>query len=179
MTKLKPCECKSSDSAPWKGLYVLNLDIQDVLKIFSKPAKEKFKLLIWTTLVEIINDYNTVWAYLENPFPSWFIFNNVFSHEKTEYNSVKNEISQKRNINRKKPHTISSQIFEFKVATRSFKIQYLSELELPKNWPVVEFFKTWKTKVLRAWVSLIRDINKDITYEPIYLIILRNILGTI
>ena len=44
--KLKPCECKSSDSAQWKGLYVLNLDIQDVLKIFSKPAKEKFKLLI-------------------------------------------------------------------------------------------------------------------------------------
>ena len=77
------------------------------------------------------------------------MFNKVFSHEKNEYNSVKNEISQKRNIKRKNLHKISFQTFDFSVAT-SFKIQYLSELQLAKNWPGVEFFKTQKMKVLGA-----------------------------
>ena len=45
-------------------------------------------------------------------FLSWVIFNIVFTPEETGYNSVsaKSEISQKQNINRKRPHTIFSQI---------------------------------------------------------------------
>ena len=51
-------------------------------------------------LVIIINDYKTMGGNLEIPSLSRDIFN-VFSHEKSGCNSVKKEISKKRNINRK------------------------------------------------------------------------------
>ena len=47
------------------------------------------------------------------PFLTLVIFNNVFSHEETGCNSVKNNISQKRNVNRKKPHTVFSQTSDY------------------------------------------------------------------
>ena len=37
---------------------------------------------------------------------SYVIFNNVFLHEETGYNSDENEIFQKQNINRKNPRMV-------------------------------------------------------------------------
>ena len=55
-------------------------------------------------LAAITNEYKTVWGNLETPFLPWVIFNNELAHK--QYNSVKNEIFQKRNTNRKKSQKV-------------------------------------------------------------------------
>ena len=54
----------------------------------------------------IINYYKTERGNLDIPFLSCVMFNKVFSQEKTGCNSFKSGVSQKRNINRKKSHTV-------------------------------------------------------------------------
>ena len=58
------------------------------------------------TILAIINYYKTMWGNLAIHLPAWATFTNVFSYEKTVYNSVRNEISQIRNIIRETTNTI-------------------------------------------------------------------------
>ena len=69
-------------------------------------------------------------------FLKLLIFNNVFSHDETGYNSVKNKTPQKRS-KRKKPSQTS----------RSLKMQRcLRRLELAKNWSRNAYFELAKRK---------------------------------
>ena len=86
-----------------------------------------------------------MWGNLEILFLSWVIFNNVFSHEKTGYNSAKNKTSPKWNINRKK----ASQSFFptpliFKLQQEVYKSNIYVSWSLPKAYkhPSKEKFKT-------------------------------------
>ena len=61
----------------------------------------------------IINEHENLWWNLEISFLSRIIFNSVFSYEKTRFNSVENKISQKENVNTKKPHMVFCQTSDF------------------------------------------------------------------
>ena len=61
----------------------------------------------------IINEHKNLWWNLEISFLSRIIFNSVFSYEKTRFNSVENKISQKENVNTKKPHMVFCQTSDF------------------------------------------------------------------
>ena len=61
----------------------------------------------------IISEHENLWWNLEISFLSRIIFNSVFSYEKTRFNSVENKISQKENVNTKKPHMVFCQTSDF------------------------------------------------------------------
>ena len=46
-------------------------------------------------------------------FLSWVVLTNFLSHDETGHNLAKNETSQKRNINTKKPYMVFSQASGF------------------------------------------------------------------
>ena len=104
-------------------------------------SKQYFSKWDKRSSVVIKNYYKTTWGNFQIPFPSWFIFNNVFSHE-NKMNSGKNKIFQKYNINAKR----SRKCFFDCWFLRSFKIQWhLCNLELTKNFDFnLGKFKFWK-----------------------------------
>ena len=61
----------------------------------------------------IISEHENLWWNLEISFLSRIIFNSAFSYEKTRFNSVENKISQKENVNTKKPHMVFCQTSDF------------------------------------------------------------------
>ena len=84
---------------------LINLSPKKIFQIFGKfevwqaPDAVNKIFLLWDkpTLLVLINEYKKVRGNLEVPFLSWVLFTNVFSHEKTVYNSVKNVSELVRN----------------------------------------------------------------------------------
>ena len=84
-------------------------------------------------------------SHVRHIFRKFVTINNAFSREKTGWNSVLNEISQKINRN---------SLTRLKVVARSFEIQcHLRELEPSKSWPEDESFQLGKSSNLYTYLS--------------------------